>query len=210
MYREFGKIYQPGFCPQVELIYGIKMKGNCKLFSAVGPVVNEKDEYYSAGQGYYMADFLARRMHKSHLTIHQCVIIAAYTLFQAKEHVDGCGGDSQIAVLRDDGPSGLLNFQVIEAMTKNLEMADIDLGHLLLAGANIAVTDEKWQEEAAHAIDMLGVYRTNQIDDFNKFRTVSDQLSDMFRISRKPKDSLGLAVEELDDETDLLPPPSAL
>jgi hypothetical protein len=59
MYREFGKIYQPGFCPQVELIYGIKMKGNCKLFSAVGPVVNEKDEYYSAGQGYYMADFIS-------------------------------------------------------------------------------------------------------------------------------------------------------
>jgi hypothetical protein len=143
MYREFGKIYQPGFCPHVDLIYGIKMNGDCKLFSAVGPVVNEKDEYYSAGQGYYMADFLARRMHKSHLTIHQCVIIAAYTLFQAKEHVDGCGGDSQIAVLRDNGPSGLLNFQVIEAMTKNLEMADINIGHLLLAGANIAVTDEK-------------------------------------------------------------------
>src|SRR5207244_5262587 len=123
--------------------YGIKMNGNCKLFSAVGPVVNEKNEYYSAGQGYYMADFLARRMHRSQLPIHQCVIIAAYTLFQAKEHVDGCGGDSQIAVLRDNGPSGLLNFQVVDAITEHLEMADIELGNLLIASADIHVSDEK-------------------------------------------------------------------
>lgn len=118
LYREFGKIYQPGCCPQVDLIYGVKMGGRTELFSAVGPVVNEKGEYYSAGQGYYMADFLARRMYGDHLTIHQAVIVAAYTLFQAKEHVDGCGGDSQIAVLRDSGPSGLLNFQVINAIRK--------------------------------------------------------------------------------------------
>jgi hypothetical protein len=111
---------QSGFCPHVDLIYGIKMDGRTKLFSAVGPVVNEKDEYYSAGQGYYMADFLARRMFGDHLTIHQCVIVAAYTLFQAKEHVDGCGGDSHIAVLRDTGPSGLLNFQVINSNYEEL------------------------------------------------------------------------------------------
>jgi hypothetical protein len=201
LYREFGKIYQPGFCPQVDLIYGIRMAGRSKLFSAVGPVVNEKGEYYSAGQGYYMADFLARRMYGSHLTIHQCVIVAAYTLLQAKEHVDGCGGDSQIAVLRDGGPSGLLNFQVINAITKNLEMVDTDMGALLLAATNLDIDDKQWKEAAAHHIDMLQVWRENQIDDFNKFRENSLHLGQMLGVPEKKTDKLGL---EEEDET--IPP----
>jgi|GEM_PF-1671121 len=206
LYKEFGKIYQPGFCPHVDLIYGIKMDGDSKLFSAVGPVVNEKEEYYSAGQGYYMADFLARRMHKSHLTIHQCVIVAAYTLYQAKEHVDGCGGASQIAVLRDVGPSGLLNFQVIDAITNNLEMADIDIGSLLLAATNTELNDQNWKEACAYHIGMLETYRANQIEDFNKFRESSHLLSRMLGIPPKDSDKLGL--EDEDDEEIIPPEPS--
>jgi hypothetical protein len=200
-YSEFGKIYQPGFCPHVDLIYGIRVEGRSKLFSAVGPVVNEKEEYYSAGQGYYMADFLARRMFGSHLTIHQCVIVAAYTLLQAKEHVDGCGGDSQIAVLRDRGPSGSLNFQVINAITKNLEMVDADMGALLLAATNLDIDDKQWKEAAAHHVDMLQVWRDNQIDDFNKFRENSLHLGEMLGVPEKKTDKLGL------EEDDGISPP---
>jgi hypothetical protein len=196
LYEGFGKIYQPGFCPQVDLVYGVRMDGDSKLFSAVGPVVNEKDKYYSAGQGYYMADFLARRMHESRLTVHQCVILAAYTLLQAKEHVDGCGGDSQIAVLRDTGASGLLNFQVINAITKNLEMADIDLGSLLLTATNTDIDDEKWKEAATHHVGMLELYRKNQVADFNKFRESSRHLSECLGIPEKKTDRLGLEHEE--------------
>lgn len=196
LYREFGKIYQPGFCPQVDLIYGVKMDGRTKLFSAVGPVVNEKGEYYSAGQGYYMADFLAGRMYGDHLTIHQAVIVAAYTLFQAKEHVDGCGGDSQIAVLRDSGPSGLLNFQVINAITKNLEMADIDIGSLLLAATNTDIDDKKWKEAAEHHIDMLEVFRQNQVEDFNKFKESGLHLAKMLGVADRKTDKLGLQEED--------------
>ena len=42
-----------------ELIYGVKMHGDSKLFSSQGPIVNEKRSYGSVGAGYYMADFLA-------------------------------------------------------------------------------------------------------------------------------------------------------
>jgi hypothetical protein len=56
-----------------------------------------------------ITDFLAARMKPTMLDLHQCVILAAYILFQAKEHVDGCGGESQIAVLRHKGKSGLVS-----------------------------------------------------------------------------------------------------
>ena len=51
-YAEFGQIYQPGFCPQVDLIYGVKMHDGSRLFSASGPIINEKQDYYSSGSGY--------------------------------------------------------------------------------------------------------------------------------------------------------------
>ena len=105
-YAKYGQIYQPGYCPQVELIFGIKMQGQSKLFTANGPIVNESVGFVSQGVGGYMADFLASRMFRPGLSYRQGIILAAYILFQAKEHVDGCGGDSHIALLRDDESCG--------------------------------------------------------------------------------------------------------
>lgn len=138
VYAEYGKIYQRGKCPSVSLIYGIKMNGGSRLFKAVGPVVNPIDTYSSNGQGYYMADFLAERMYSQSLTVHQCAILAAYVLFQAKEHVDGCGGESHIAVLRHDAPSGKLDRHRVEGITKILEHVDKRLGSILLAAGNLS------------------------------------------------------------------------
>jgi hypothetical protein len=39
-YTDYGHIFQPGFCPEVALIYGICMQGWCKLFTATGSIVN--------------------------------------------------------------------------------------------------------------------------------------------------------------------------
>jgi hypothetical protein len=79
-YREYGEIYQPGSCPIVDLVFGLKMHGNSKLFIANGPVINEKTEYISAGAGFYLADFLSDRMYKPYLPLNACVILAAYVL----------------------------------------------------------------------------------------------------------------------------------
>ncbi len=84
-----------------------------------------------------MADFLTKRMYNRYLNIHQCVILAAYILFQAKEHVDGCGGESHIAILREEGPSGRIDQDRIDTITKNLELADHNLGKLLLTSADV-------------------------------------------------------------------------
>ena len=88
-YQEFGQIYQPGYCPEVHLIYGVKMAGKSRLFSAFGPIVNEKFEYESGGAGQIMAEFLAHKLHRSWLGIEQASILAAYVLLKAGENVDG-------------------------------------------------------------------------------------------------------------------------
>jgi 20S proteasome alpha/beta subunit len=133
-YKEFGAIYQQGMCPEVQLIFGVKMHRKSRLFSAMGPIVNEKSGYDCGGVGHYMADFLASRMYKEYLPIHQCVILAAYILFQSKEHVDGCGGDNQIVVLREDGSSGAVDWKRISAIMELLGKSDLEISELLLKG----------------------------------------------------------------------------
>lgn len=137
-YKEYGEIYQPGECPVASLIYGVKMNGESRLFSAEGPVVNPVETYTSSGVGRFMAEFLAGRMYSRVLTVHQCAILAAYILFQAKEHVESCGGESDIAVLRNNAEGGLLPRHRVDGITKILERADKRLGDVLLASGNLS------------------------------------------------------------------------
>ena len=146
VYMEFGEIYQQGYCPSADLIFGVKMFGSSKLFSATGPIVVEKKGYYSGGAGYYMADFLAGRMHNEDLNIRQCVILAAYILSQAKEHVSGCGGDSQIAILRNNGTSGRVDWVRMNAINKMLSHTDSEIGRLLLEATDLETSNQEFAE----------------------------------------------------------------
>jgi len=173
IYREYGKIYQRGQCPTAELIYGVKTSEGHKLFSANGPIVNERLDYYSSGQGYYLADFIASRMFKPHLTLYQCVILAAYVLFEVKENVEGCGGDSHIAILRDGGDCGLINVNRVNMLTKLLESADPILGALLLDVADFQLDTNALKERfGSTALSVSWLYR-------NKVKEEIDQDEEM-------------------------------
>ena len=158
-YREYGEIYQPGSCPIVDLVFGLKMHGNSKLFIANGPVITEKTEYISAGAGFYLADFLSDRMYKPYLPLNACVILAAYVLFQAKEHVDGCGGQSHIAVLRNEGVSGRVDSRRIELVTKLLQSADREIGGILLDAADFSHDDKQFRKLGTASIDLFSALR---------------------------------------------------
>ena len=192
-YKHYGTIYQPGYMPNTELIYGVKMNGRSRLFNAVGPAVNEKQQYCTGGLGTYMADFLAARMYTDGLTVQQCVILAAYILFQSKEHVDGCGGKSHIAILREDGPSGLVDSQRVEAITENLKRADSELGSLLLASSDLDVSDGDFREQADSVYKFLEVFREEQKKDFKRWEQFRRSFDLFYGLSIK-RDSLGLTL----------------
>lgn len=165
-YREFSQIFQLGYCPEADLIYGVKMNNICRLFSASGPIVNEKLDYDSFGSGQYMADFLVRRMYAHHLNLRQCAILAAYILFQSKEHVVGCGGESHIAVLREDGVSGMADRRNIEAWTDLLRLSDEQLGKMSIDAADMEISSEQFMERnrsLIEAIDMLRNARAGEL-----------------------------------------------
>jgi hypothetical protein len=146
------------------------MFGSSKLFSATGPIVVEKQTYYSGGAGYYLADFLASRMYHDGMNLRQCVILAAYILYQAREHVDGCGGDSQIAVLRDDGVSGKVDYVAIEAINKMVRWEDAELGRLILHAADLEISKEEFMEKAKTAAELASSMRDIEKADYEATR----------------------------------------
>ena len=158
-YKHYGDISQPGYCPTAGLIYGVKMYGMCRLFSASGYVINEMDEYTAFGIGQYMASFLASRMYDRRLNLRQCAILAAYILFQAKDHVEGCGGESHIAVLRENGVSGLAVQRNIVAWTELLSLVDDRIGNLLINAADIELESRNFTEQGRNLILAINTWR---------------------------------------------------
>ena len=132
-HEEYGRIFQAGYLPEAELIYGVKMHGDSKLFSSQGPIVNEKRSYGSVGAGYHMADFLASRMHQRYIPSSNAIMLAAYVLFQCKEHVDGCGGESHIVALNETGDSRFVDPWRVDFATDQLRGYDGLISRLLLS-----------------------------------------------------------------------------
>lgn len=192
-YEEFGQIYQPGSFPEAELIYGITIGGQSRLFQACGPLVLEKS-YASSGIGHYLADFLAERMGADGghgwLTTRQCVAVAAYILFQAKEHVEGCGGNSHIAVLRESESSGMVDFQLVEHLTEYLKLADRFTGELLLDTADFSMSDSALAEKMESSIGVMKYIRTEEMKKLKEDREFNWSLSSW---------TLGGAPNEADD-----------
>jgi hypothetical protein len=196
-YQEFGQIYQPGSFPEAELIYGITIGGRSRLFQACGPLVLEKS-YASSGIGHYLADFLAERMgangEHGWLTTRQCVAVAAYILFQAKEHVEGCGGNSHIAVLRESESSGMVDFQLVEHLTEYLKLADRFMGELLLDTADFSMSDSALAEKIESSIGVMKHIRTKEMEKLKEDREFSRSLFGWM---------LGGAPREPDDDLEL-------
>jgi len=177
IHEEYGHIFQPGYLPQVRMIYGIKMQGNSKLFTAFGPVVNEKSNFDSVGAGYYMADFLATRMHSNHLSISQAITLAAYILFQCKENVDGCGGDSHIVVLNEKGSSQIISPLQVNITTQTLKEVDEVLSYLLLLpSADAQFPEEEFSDVLQTAVNALIAYRRDAKKNLERWEDAKKQL----------------------------------
>lgn len=202
-YQEYGTIYQLGQLPSTEIIYGVKMEQTSKLFYAFGPAVSETDQYHSGGVGSYMADFIASRMYDRYLSVAQCIILAAYVLFQAKEHVEGCGGDSHIAVLRNQGTSGPVHWENVRSVTKLVEMSDKAIGEMLIHYADMGLSNEDFKKKATEALDELVSVRGFEID---KLRDSNEMWKALFGTSIHdeiglPTPTGDLKLKPLDDQT---------
>ena len=136
-------------------------------------------------------------------------MLAAYILFQAKEHVDGCGGESHIAVLRETESSGRIDARNVEAITKLLEHADRETGRMLLATANFGISEAEFKKEIAESVNWLEDFRHRNVSELaESMEFWRDLERSMFggEISRDafglPENNRNDATERCDDNTE--------
>jgi hypothetical protein len=174
-YKEYGGIYQPGYCPQVTLLYGVKMHDKSLLFRADGPVVNEKDTYDCAGTGLYLSNFVCSRMYRENLTLQQATILAAYVLFQAKEHVEGCGGQSHVAVLKNEGGSGMADD--LHGIDRQIGLIDKNVERTILSAADLTIDETKFSSDLSSFINFMTLTRRMHADEQAQWEAMRKALS---------------------------------
>jgi 20S proteasome alpha/beta subunit len=137
-YDEYRQLLNSGI--DSELIYGIGASGGTRLFHAWGPIVNEVT-VRAAGSGQAIADFLLRHLTtKTHIT--NAMALAIYVLHSAKQHSEGCGGDTHVAVIQNHGENYLLDSGQVKAMENLFETAARITDNFLMFAANPVVTPE--------------------------------------------------------------------
>jgi hypothetical protein len=134
------------------------------------------------------------------LTIQQGVILAAYIFFQTKEHVEGCGGKSHIAILRETSGSGQVDLERIESITSNVSKADLSLGQLLIAASNLELSAEEFRSEADNTIMLLEMHRAEQETELKNWKKYNETIAEMFDMKERT-DTFGIYVPlETSDE----------
>ncbi len=88
--------------PDVSMIVAGRRNGAQVLLSSEKSVVTEHYDCCSVGAGAMYAGILLQRLYAP-LGLTSAIQLAAYVVFQVKEHVDGCGNETDIIFLRDDG-----------------------------------------------------------------------------------------------------------
>src|SRR5207247_2100296 len=97
-----------------------------------------------------------------------------------------------IAVLRDEGTSGLVDVSRVEAMTNLLELADPEVGTLLLSVANLEVTDKEMKGRFALIADGLEALRENTREEIKEEEHRREIHRRVWGVKRVPVDFFGL------------------
>jgi hypothetical protein len=155
--------------PQANLIYAIKMQGNVKLFRSQGPLVSEKPHWGSDGAGYYLANFICNRMYKFTLSLSQLVVLAVYTVYQAKRFVDGCGGTTHIATINNNGGSEQVNLSEIQWIEQHVRTTDWFLDDIFLKNADLKLSETELEQAYDQHLRFLKTARENHLESARKF-----------------------------------------
>ncbi len=189
-YKEYGQIFQTGYCPSAELIYGVKMDGQSKLFLANGAVVNEKSGFANGGTGLYLSNFFCSRMYHPNLTISQTIVLAAYVLVQAVEYLDGCGGEQHIAVLRNTGQSEVVDPITLDGIVSHLKSIDKEAANVLFATVNLDLSEDKYKGLVEHLRILLAAARDRHRTQISGWMQVKEMVLENGRKKRAEQESM--------------------
>lgn len=103
-HRKIWQVFAQKDRPTAHLLFAVYTpRRPVRLYRAIGPIINEVEDYAFVGYGEELGSFLAKNFRPAFEQIEGDVSASLFILENVKKYVDSCGGDTQIAALMLDG-----------------------------------------------------------------------------------------------------------
>lgn len=180
-HTKIWKVYAgTGDKPDSELIFAIYVLHEIRLYKAFGPTVTEIQDYAFIGCGRELAEFLVDHVRVDTDSIEEDFATSLYIISNVKEHVDDCGGDTQIAALFLDGSIQTMNTYQAGQLTQGIQ----DIARSIFYLFSVACNSESSRDD---------VNRTARgtATEINRIRAaLKKSVPDRVRVSQELKDSV--------------------
>lgn len=124
-YQRFHPIYPNGI-PESAILIGIWSAPNeFRLCRVDGAVVQREVFLEAVGCGDILATYLANRLLWPKTWKEQAIPIGIYMVDQAKQHVEFCGGDTQLVIIEPGGNVERYTSDQVKAETERLQKLDL-------------------------------------------------------------------------------------
>jgi hypothetical protein len=132
--RASGAVY-------IELLVGIWLKGETRIFISHETVLDPIDHYECIGTGAYLGKYLIQQYIKANegerLDLNDCGLIASFAVESAIRYDENCGGEAEMIVVKDNGDVDSICDSVLfpgDALVRSMQ-GDLwkflrELGHL--------------------------------------------------------------------------------
>jgi 20S proteasome alpha/beta subunit len=111
---QYYPLYKAPYKLGLELLMAVGINDKVRLFQIRGPIVAQVSRFRCSGAGTYLGHAFSSSLYDRHMTVDEAGRMAAYVLYQAKAHVDGVDGKSQILKIRDNGEWGVIEAKEVE------------------------------------------------------------------------------------------------
>lgn len=124
-YTRLVPCYHPGFMPEARLLVGVFCPPNqLQMVDISGSVVTRDVTAQFVGFGETLGSYIHERLANPKTGLSDVIQLAVYMVDQAKKHVDGCGGQTHVATLTDEGVLETFPQFQVQPMTKRIEEID--------------------------------------------------------------------------------------
>ncbi|HLI61944.1 MAG TPA: hypothetical protein VKV05_00995 [Terriglobales bacterium] len=158
-YGKFVPLYPSGV-PETTLLVGIWSAVNdYELVKISGPVLKRQIMLDTIGCGDLLATYITQRFVKPKSWLSISVPVGLYVIDQVKKHVEGCGADTQLIVIRSTGRVESYTPQDAEQETDRLRKIDAVAREMFGLTADYRGSDEEYNQLLAQATGRLRLLR---------------------------------------------------
>lgn len=136
-HKKIWEVYKAGDKPVAEILIAIYApRHQVNLYKTYGPIVSPVEDYAFVGIGGELGEYLAKHVRITE-SMEDDVNAAIYIIENAKEYVDGCGGDTQIAALMCDGSIHKMAVGEVNSLAEGISQIASEVFYLFSCAANL-------------------------------------------------------------------------